>query len=111
ILGGVLLAAGRAAEDTAVIMLTGGVGNAGVPAGGTARFEALPFTIFYRPAACRDATALQQGFAAALVLLALSLSLLAGARMLQLALERRWKGTVVRQPSQSYRYLRRNPHD
>ena len=99
ILGGVLLAAGRAAEDTAVIMLTGVVANAGLPAGVTARFEALPFTIFYRSAEYRDATELQQGFAAALVLLALSLSLLAGARILQLALERRWKGTVVRQPS------------
>lgn len=93
ILGGVLLAAGRAAEDTAVIMLTGAVASAGMPAGITARFEALPFTIFYRSSQYRDALELQQGFATTLVLLCLSLALLGGAVMLQRRLEQRWKGT------------------
>ncbi len=92
-LGGMLLAAGRAAEDTAVIMLTGAVASAGLPAGLGARFEALPFTIFYRSSQYRDAMELQQGFAATLVLLALSLSLLAGASFLQKTLEQRWRGT------------------
>ena len=47
ILSGVILALGRCAEDTAVIMLTGVVANAGLPAGLAAKFEALPFYIFY----------------------------------------------------------------
>ncbi|UZP67517.1 ABC transporter permease subunit [Desulfovibrio mangrovi] len=93
ILGGVLLAAGRAAEDTAVIMLTGAVANAGLPAGITSRFEALPFSIFYRSSQYRDALELQQGFATTLVLLTLSLALLAGASKLQRTLEQRWQGT------------------
>jgi len=92
ILGGILLAAGRAAEDTAVIMLTGAVANAGLPAGVFSRFEALPFTIFYRSSQYRDALELEQGFATTLVLLVLSLSLLAGASKLQRTLEQRWQG-------------------
>lgn len=94
ILGGVLLAAGRAAEDTAVIMLTGVVASAGMPAGLGARFEALPFTIFYLSSQYRDAAELQRGFGAALVLLVMSLLLLAGAWALQRTLERRWNGVA-----------------
>ncbi len=100
ILSGVLLAAGRAAEDTAVIMLTGAVANAGLPAGLTARFEALPFTIFYRSSQYRDALDLQQGFATTLVLLALSLALLAAATRLQRALDQRWQGIRTNRPTQ-----------
>ncbi len=92
ILGGVLLSTGRIAEDTAVIMLTGAVANAGLPSGLGMRYEALPFTIFYRASQYRDAYELSQGFATALVLLALSMALLASATCLQATLERRWKG-------------------
>ncbi|MFV0422480.1 PstA family ABC transporter permease [Oleidesulfovibrio sp.] len=92
ILGGILLAAGRAAEDTAVIMLTGAIANAGLPAGLTSRFEALPFSIFYRASQYRDAADLQQGFATTLVLLAISVSLLSAAAMLQKKLEKQWQG-------------------
>lgn len=92
ILGGILLAAGRAAEDTAVIMLTGVVASVGLPAGLGGRFEALPFTIFYLSSQYRDADELQRGFGAATVLLGLSLALLVGAWLLQRTLERRWRG-------------------
>lgn len=92
ILGGILLAAGRAAEDTAVIMLTGVVASVGLPAGLGGRFEALPFTIFYLSSQYRDADELQRGFGAATVLLLLSLALLVGAWLLQWTLERRWRG-------------------
>lgn len=74
--GGILLALARAAEDTAVIMLTGAVANAGLPAGLGAKFEALPFAIFYTSAQYQNQAELARGFGAAIILLALS-SLLA----------------------------------
>jgi phosphate transport system permease protein len=92
ILGGVMLAMGRAAEDTAVIMLTGVVANAGLPAGLTAKFEALPFRIYYTAAQYANQQELRFGFGAALVLLCLSGSLLFCAWALQRRLERRWRG-------------------
>ena len=92
ILGGIILAMGRAAEDTAVIMLTGVVANAGLPAGLTAKFEALPFRIYYTAAQYADQEELATGFGAALVLLILSGGLLFCAWLLQRGLERRWRG-------------------
>ena len=47
ILGGVFLSMGRAAEDTAVILLTGAVAYGGLPGSLLDKFEALPFTIYY----------------------------------------------------------------
>ena len=76
ILGGCMLAMGRAAEDTAVILLTGVVANAGLPSGLGIRFEALPFMIYYTAAQYQDAAELARGFGAALVLLGLSCLLL-----------------------------------
>lgn len=92
ILGGVILAMGRAAEDTAVIMLTGVVANAGMPAGLTAKFEALPFRIYYTVAQYADQRELAGGFGAALILLFLSGGLLLCAWALQRGLEGRWRG-------------------
>lgn len=92
ILGGVMLAVGRAAEDTAVILLTGVVANAGLPAGLLAKFEALPFTIYYTAAQYQTEDELARGFGAALVLLALSGSMMLGAGALQRVMERRHKG-------------------
>ena len=92
ILGGVILAMGRAAEDTAVIMLTGVVANAGLPAGLFVKFEALPFRIYYTAAQYADQEELATGFGAALVLLTLSGGLLLCAWLLQKGLERRWRG-------------------
>ena len=94
ILGGVMLAMGRAAEDTAVIMLTGVVVNSGLPAGLTAKFEALPFLIYYTAAQYVDEAELLRGFGAALVLLILSSSLLGCAWLLQRRMEKKWKGVM-----------------
>ena len=47
IISGVILAIGRSAEDTAVIMLTGVVATAGVPRSLLSHYEALPFYIYY----------------------------------------------------------------
>jgi phosphate transport system permease protein len=93
ILSGAVLSIGRAAEDTAVIMLTGAVATAGGrgPQGLTDKFEALPFKIFVTAAEHNTAEELSVGFATALVLLALTASLFSGAFVLQRSLERRWK--------------------
>ena len=91
ILGGVILAMGRAMEDTAVIMLTGAVANAGLPAGLTAKFEALPFKIYYTAAQYTGPEELARGFGAALLLLLLSGGLILMARLLQRRLSRRWQ--------------------
>lgn len=80
ILGGVMLALGRAAEDTAVIMLTGVVANAGLPAGLRGKFEALPFFIYYTAAQYQTPEELTRGFGAALLLLMLSAASLLAAR-------------------------------
>jgi phosphate transport system permease protein len=66
---GVMLSMGRAAEDTAVIMLTGVVANAGLPRGIFERYEALPFTIFYYSSQYQTRDELALAFGAALTLL------------------------------------------
>jgi phosphate transport system permease protein len=86
-LSGVILSIGRAAEDTAVILLTGVVANAGLPAGLSDKFEALPFTIYYLAAEYRTPEELDRGFGSALVLLILTVSLFLGARFLQRAFQ------------------------
>jgi phosphate transport system permease protein len=71
ILGGILLAIGRCAEDTAVIMLTGVVVSAGLPRSLFEQFEALPFYIYYISSQYTDPAELQSGFGAAILLLIL----------------------------------------
>ncbi|OAN18003.1 phosphate ABC transporter permease [Photobacterium jeanii] len=83
IIGGIMLAMGRAAEDTAVIMLTGAVANAGLPGGLFERYEALPFTIFYFSAQYQNDTELQMAFGAALTLLCLTATIFTSATLLQ----------------------------
>jgi phosphate transport system permease protein len=90
ILGGVILALGRAAEDTAVIMLTGVIANAGLPQGLLGKFEALPFRIFYLAAEYQSPDELNSAFGTALVLLCLTGSLYCGAFALHKTLEWRW---------------------
>jgi len=90
ILSGVILAVGRAAEDTAVIMLTGVVANSGIPGHLTDKFEALPFNIFYLTAEHRTVAQLDQAFGAALVLLCLTGGLFGLSFWLQRSLEKRW---------------------
>lgn len=83
IIGGIMLAMGRAAEDTAVIMLTGAVANAGLPGGVFERYEALPFTIFYYSAQYQSDSELQMAFGAALTLLCLTATIFSVAGILQ----------------------------
>jgi len=69
IVSGIILAIGRAAEDTAVIMLTGVVVSAGLPRSLLEQFEALPFYIYYISSQYTDPHELQMGFGAAILLL------------------------------------------
>ncbi len=71
ILSGIILAIGRAAEDTAVIMLTGVVVSAGLPRSLFEQFEALPFYIYYISSQYTDPAELQMGFGAAILLLSI----------------------------------------
>jgi phosphate transport system permease protein len=66
---GVILAIGRCAEDTAVIMLTGVVATAGIPKSIFSSYEALPFYIYYTASEYADASELVKAYGAALVLL------------------------------------------
>lgn len=90
ILSGVMLAIGRAAEDTAVIMLTGAVWNAGLPSGLSEKYEALPFRIYVIGAEYRTPEELARGFGCALVLLLLTSGLLLLAYAIQSRVDRRW---------------------
>ena len=86
-----MLAVGRAAEDTAVILLTGVVANAGTPASLTGKYEALPFHIYDLAAEYHSPAELAQAFATALVLMGLTGLLFAAARRLQAGINRHWK--------------------
>lgn len=94
-MGGIVLAFGRAAEDTAVILLTGVVANAGLANGIFDKFQALPFTIYYTAAQYQTQEELQRGFGAALVLLLLAGSLLLGAYAIEKTYRLRWKKGVL----------------
>ena len=96
ILGGIMLAMGRAAEDTAVILLTGVVANAGLPSGLAVRFEALPFYIYYTAAQYQTPEELEHGFGASLTLLLLSGGLLLAAWWLHNRYQRRRDAGFVR---------------
>ncbi|MBT3310487.1 MAG: phosphate ABC transporter permease PstA [Desulfobacteraceae bacterium] len=69
IVSGVVLAIGRCAEDTAVIMLTGVVATAGVPKSLLSSYEALPFYIYYISSQYSDKNELMTGYGAAIILL------------------------------------------
>ena len=69
IVSGVILAIGRCAEDTAVIMLTGVVATAGVPKSIFSTYEALPFYIFYISSQYSNTQELMSGYGASIILL------------------------------------------
>lgn len=92
ILGGVILSLGRAAEDAAVIMLTGAVANAGFFKGLWSKFQALPFTIYYTAAQYQSQAELDRGFGAALILLMMSAVLFVGAQLIERRYSRALKG-------------------
>ncbi len=83
ILGGIFLAIGRCAEDTAVIMLTGAVVMAGIPRDMFSQYEALPFFIYYISSQYSSPEELQTGFGAAIILLFLCSFLLFAALWIQ----------------------------
>ncbi len=72
---GVILAIGRCAEDTIVIMLTGVVASAGVPRSLLSPYEALPFYIYYISSQYGDQQELARGYSAAILLLIICLFL------------------------------------
>jgi len=66
---GVILAIGRCAEDTAVILLTGVVATAGIPSSLLSQYEALPFYIYYISNQYTSPEELSRGYGASLILL------------------------------------------
>ena len=90
ILSGAALAIGRAAEDTAVILLAGVAAHAGLPHTLSDKFEALPFRIYYLTAEHQNEAQLNQAFGTALVLMCITTSLLCLSISLQRKLEKRW---------------------
>lgn len=91
---GLILALGRAAEDTAVIMLTGAVANAGLPGSLGGKFEALSFSIFYTAAQYQDQEELARGFGAAIILLAISACLIGLAALIENRFRDKWQGRL-----------------
>lgn len=89
IISGVVLAIGRCAEDTAVIMLTGVVATAGVPRSLFASFEALPFFIYYTASEYTDPAELVKGYGAALILLLICSMLFGFAHLVKALIDRR----------------------
>jgi phosphate transport system permease protein len=83
IVSGIILAIGRCAEDTAVIMLTGVVATAGVPTSILSRYEALPFYIYYISSQYTSPDELSRGYGASLILLALCVLLFAAALLIR----------------------------
>ena len=75
LLSGIILAIGRCAEDTAVIMLTGVVASAGVPQSLLSNYEALPFYIYYVSSQYADQRELATGYGASILLLLICLLL------------------------------------
>lgn len=89
ILSGIILAIGRSAEDTAVIMLTGAVATAGIPASILGPYEALPFYIYYIASQYSDRQELLRGYGAAVILLLLCGALFLLSFVIKSAMKRR----------------------
>jgi phosphate transport system permease protein len=83
IMTGVILAVGRCAEDTAVILLTGVVAAAGVPKSLLGHYEALPFYIYYISSQYANPEQLLTGYGASLILLAICVGLFAAAFLIK----------------------------
>jgi len=69
LISGIILAIGRCAEDTAVILLTGAVATAGIPSSLLSQYEALPFYIYYISNQYTNQSELNSGYGACLILL------------------------------------------
>lgn len=90
ILSGVILAIGRCAEDTAVIMLTGVVATAGIPRSIFGTYEALPFYIYYISSQYMDRQELLRGYGATVLLLLLCGGLFVLSFGIKRMLKRQW---------------------
>ncbi len=88
IMSGVILATGRCAEDTAVIMLTGAVAMGGIPHSLLSNYEALPFYIYYISSQYADREELAMGYGAAIILLFICLVLFSLAFFIQKRMRR-----------------------
>ncbi len=91
IVSGVVLAIGRCAEDTAVIMLTGVVATACVPKSPFSSFEALPFYIYYMASEYSGPSELVKGYGAALILLMIITSLFVLAHVIRVRIDQKTK--------------------
>lgn len=94
IISGVILAIGRCAEDTAVIMLTGAVVSAGIPKSLLGAYEALPFYIYYISSQYMDREELLKGYGAAVILLVLCSMLFGLSMVIKRSLATRLHGLV-----------------
>lgn len=83
IMSGVILAIGRCAEDTAVIMLTGVVATAGIPKSLFANYEALPFYIYYISSQYTTPEELVTGYGASIILLIMCIILFSAAFLIK----------------------------
>ena len=83
VFSGCILAIGRCAEDTAVIMLTGAVASAGMPHSLLGKYEAVPFFIYYTSSQYANQHELQQVYGASIVLLMVCTLLLLGAGLIR----------------------------
>ncbi len=92
IMSGVILATGRCAEDTAVIMLTGAVATAGIPRSLLSNYEALPFYIYYISSQYTGPDELATGYGAAIILLFICLMLFSLAFFIQKRMRRSMQG-------------------
>lgn len=79
----IVLSIARAVEDTSVIMLTGAVAMASIPNSLLAKYEALPFFIFYISSEYQDIYELNKAYVAALILLFVSITLFIFAFIIQ----------------------------
>jgi phosphate transport system permease protein len=91
IVSGIVLAIGRCAEDTAVIMLTGVVATAGIPKSIFSNFEALPFYIYYIASEYSDPSELMKGYGAALILLVICAGLFVIAHWIKLQVDQKMR--------------------
>ncbi len=73
---GIILSIGRAAEDTAVIMLTGVAALAGLPSSLLKPYEALPFYIYLRSSEYRSPQELSTVYIASVVIILICISLI-----------------------------------
>lgn len=92
ILGGVVLSIGRAAEDTAVIMLTGAAAYAGIPSGLNDAFEALPFFIYYKSSEYQGRMETAEIFIASAIIIIISTVFILAAEKMSAIMRLKMKG-------------------